>query len=143
MAAMTTITIFLPAPVRLINSSCFIIREKPLYYRTRSLKKLSRNWKMKVLPFLILCFTTAALADDFKLVTGKEYKNVTVSRVEPDGIVLRTNRESRKCISSSCPTTFSNVFITMPRSLLPIPHKHNKPSIRRQWPLPVAANRSN
>jgi thioredoxin 1 len=45
---------------------------------------------MKVLPFLILWFTTVALADDFKLVSGKEYKNVTVSRVEPDGIVLRT-----------------------------------------------------
>ena len=28
----------------------------------------------------------------------------------------------------------------MLRSLLPIPH--NKPSIRRRWPLPVAANRS-
>ena len=46
---------------------------------------------MKVLPFLILCFTAVAVADDFKLVSGKEYKNVTVSRVEPDGIVLRTN----------------------------------------------------
>ena len=45
---------------------------------------------MKFGPFLILCFTTVALADDFKLVSGKEYKNVTVSRVEPDGVVLRT-----------------------------------------------------
>ena len=45
---------------------------------------------MKVLPLLILCFTAAAFADDFKLVNGKEYKNVTVTRVEPDGIVLRT-----------------------------------------------------
>ena len=45
---------------------------------------------MKVLPLLILCFTTGALADDFKLVTGKEHKNVTVTRLEPDGIVLRT-----------------------------------------------------
>jgi thioredoxin 1 len=45
---------------------------------------------MKVLPLLILCFTTGILADNFKLVTGKEYKNVTVSRVEPDGIVLKT-----------------------------------------------------
>ena len=45
---------------------------------------------MKVLLFLILCFTTVALADDFKLVSGKEYKNVTVTRVEPDGIVLKT-----------------------------------------------------
>jgi hypothetical protein len=39
---------------------------------------------------LILCFTTVAFADDFKLVAGKEYKNVTVTRVEPDGIVLKT-----------------------------------------------------
>jgi len=31
-----------------------------------------------------------ALADDFKTINGKEYKNVTVSRVEPDGIVLKT-----------------------------------------------------
>jgi len=29
-----------------------------------------------------------ALADDFKTIDGKEYKNATVSRVEPDGIVL-------------------------------------------------------
>jgi hypothetical protein len=29
-----------------------------------------------------------ALAEDFKTVNGKEYKNATVSRVEPDGIVL-------------------------------------------------------
>jgi len=45
---------------------------------------------MKVLPFLILCFTTVAVADEFKLVSGKEYKDATVTRVEPDGIVLKT-----------------------------------------------------
>jgi thiol-disulfide isomerase/thioredoxin len=44
---------------------------------------------MKVLAFLTMFFTTAAFADDFKLVSGKEYKNVTVNRVEPDGIVLK------------------------------------------------------
>ena len=30
-----------------------------------------------------------ALADDFKTVAGKEYKNATVSRVEADGIVIK------------------------------------------------------
>src|SRR5437762_4585104 len=45
---------------------------------------------MKVVASLILCFTTVSLADDFKLVTAKEYKNVTVTRVEPDGFVLKT-----------------------------------------------------
>jgi hypothetical protein len=31
-----------------------------------------------------------ALAEDFKTVNGKEYKNVTVTRVEADGIIVRT-----------------------------------------------------
>jgi hypothetical protein len=31
-----------------------------------------------------------ALAEDFKTIDGKEYKNATVSRVESDGIVLKT-----------------------------------------------------
>ncbi|HEY2119004.1 MAG TPA: tail fiber domain-containing protein [Candidatus Acidoferrum sp.] len=30
-----------------------------------------------------------ALADDFKTVNGKEYKNATVTRVEPDGLVIK------------------------------------------------------
>jgi thiol-disulfide isomerase/thioredoxin len=38
--------------------------------------------------FLILCSASVALAEDFKAIDGKEYKDVKVSRVEPDGIVL-------------------------------------------------------
>ena len=45
---------------------------------------------MKSLTFLIVCSASVAVADDFKLVNGREYKDATVSRVEPDGIVLRT-----------------------------------------------------
>ena len=45
---------------------------------------------MKILTFLILCFASTARADDFKTIDGREYKNATVSRVEPDGIVLKT-----------------------------------------------------
>ena len=33
-------------------------------------------------------FVSIALGNDFKTIDGKEYKNVTVSRVEPDGLVL-------------------------------------------------------
>src|SRR5437016_5182041 len=43
---------------------------------------------MKILAILILCFAPIAFAEDFKAIDGKEYKNVTVSRVELDGIVL-------------------------------------------------------
>jgi hypothetical protein len=45
---------------------------------------------MKTLALLILCFASVALADDFKTIDGKEYKNVTVRRVEPDGLVLKS-----------------------------------------------------
>jgi hypothetical protein len=37
---------------------------------------------------LVVFFTSVALADDFKTINGKEYKNAKLSRVEPDGIVI-------------------------------------------------------
>ena len=43
-----------------------------------------------VLTFLLLCFTSAAFAEDFKTVNGKEYKDAAVTRVDPDGIVVKT-----------------------------------------------------
>ena len=48
---------------------------------------------VKTLTLLTICVTSIALADDFKTVNGKEYKNATISRVEPDGIVIRTKSE--------------------------------------------------
>ena len=39
---------------------------------------------------VVVCFASVALADDFKTIQGKEYKNVTVTRVESDGIVLES-----------------------------------------------------
>src|SRR6266516_3525057 len=43
---------------------------------------------MKTLAVSFLCLASVVLANDFKTIDGKEYENVTVSRVEPDGIVL-------------------------------------------------------
>jgi hypothetical protein len=44
---------------------------------------------VKTLTLLTICVTSLALADDFKTVNGKEYKNATVSRIEADGVVLK------------------------------------------------------
>jgi len=49
------------------------------------------NVKMEIFTFLIVCVASVAVGDDFKLINGREYKDATVTRVEPDGIVLRTN----------------------------------------------------
>ena len=65
---------------------------------------------IKVLPFLLLCVTTAAFADDFKLVTGKEYKNVIVIRVEPDGIVLKTKSGISKVYFVELPKDVQELF---------------------------------
>jgi hypothetical protein len=42
------------------------------------------------LAILALLSTSLALAEDFKTVSGRVYKDVTISHVEADGIVLRT-----------------------------------------------------
>jgi len=44
----------------------------------------------KVITSLLLCFISAAFAEDFKTVNGKEYKDATVTRLDPDGIVVKT-----------------------------------------------------
>jgi hypothetical protein len=44
----------------------------------------------KVLTFLILCLVSAVFAEEFKTVNGKEYKDATLTRVDPDGIVVKT-----------------------------------------------------
>ncbi len=39
---------------------------------------------------LAVLSASLALAEDFKTINGKEYKNATVSRAEPDGVVLKS-----------------------------------------------------
>src|SRR4030095_11518584 len=39
---------------------------------------------------LLVCFASIALADDFKTIDGKIYKDATISHVEADGIVIKT-----------------------------------------------------
>lgn len=51
-----------------------------------------------------------ALADDFKTTKGKEYKNVTVSRVEPDGIVLKGKSVMSKVYFTELPKEVQERF---------------------------------
>src|SRR5205814_3407566 len=65
---------------------------------------------MKILTFLILCFASVAFADDFKAIDGKEYKNVRVSRVEPDGIVLISKSGISKVYFAELPKEVQDRF---------------------------------
>ena len=46
--------------------------------------------KFPTFVILIVCFASIALAEDFKTINGKIYKDATIRRVEADGIVIRT-----------------------------------------------------
>ncbi|HEV2096095.1 MAG TPA: thioredoxin family protein [Chthoniobacterales bacterium] len=79
------------------------------------IRKLSRavlrsQSKTKILIFLILCFRSITFAEDFRAIDGKEYKNVTVSRVEPDGIVLITSSGISKVYFTELPKEVQERF---------------------------------
>jgi len=87
---------------------------------------------------LILCFGSLAFADDFKTVSGKEYKNVTVSRVEPDGIVIKFQAESSRFLSPSYRPKFKRSMATIRRrqARTPLSRTSNKPRLHsRERPM--------
>jgi hypothetical protein len=64
----------------------------------------------RILTFLILCLTAAALSEDFKTVNGKEYKDATITRVEPDGIVVKTSSAVTKVYFTELPKDVQEHF---------------------------------
>jgi hypothetical protein len=48
-----------------------------------------KYWKPALSIFAVLS-ASLAFAEDFRTINGKEYKDATITRVEADGIVLRT-----------------------------------------------------
>ena len=64
----------------------------------------------RILTFLILCLSAAALSEDFKTVNGKEYKDATIERVEPDGIVLKTSSGVTKIYFTELPKDVQERF---------------------------------
>jgi hypothetical protein len=66
--------------------------------------------QIKVLSFVSLSFISVALADDFKTLAGKEYKDVTVSRVEPDGIVVTNKSGISKVYFTELPKDVQSRF---------------------------------
>jgi chromosome segregation ATPase len=64
----------------------------------------------KLFTILLLSFATAALSEDIHTVNGKEYKDATITRVEPDGIVVKTNSGITKLYFSELPKNVQEHF---------------------------------
>jgi hypothetical protein len=72
-----------------------------------------KRWQA-ALAILMALSASFAVADDFKTTKGKEYKNATVSRVEPDGIVLRTKMGISKVYFMELPKDVQERFLPSP-----------------------------
>jgi hypothetical protein len=67
------------------------------------------KWQIS-LAILAALSASFALAEDFKTIDGKEYKNARVSRVEPDGIVLVTKLGVSKVYFTELPKEIQERF---------------------------------
>ncbi|HMF46565.1 MAG TPA: hypothetical protein VKE29_07810 [Candidatus Udaeobacter sp.] len=68
------------------------------------------NPQKAAIVILATLFVSLALAEDFKTVTGKIYKDATISHVEADGIVLRTKSGISKVYFSELPKDVQERF---------------------------------
>jgi hypothetical protein len=68
-----------------------------------------KHWQIALAIFASLS-VSLALADDFKTINGKEYKNATVNRVEADGIVLKTKSGVSKVYFNELPEDLQRRF---------------------------------
>jgi hypothetical protein len=64
----------------------------------------------KLVTILLLLFAAVALSEDFHTVNGKEYKDATVTRIEPDGIVVKTNSGITKIYFTELPKDVQEQF---------------------------------
>ena len=77
--------------------------------------------------FFVTLSTSIALAEDFKTVTGKEFKDATVTRVEGDGIVLRTKTGISKVYFVELPKDVQEKFRPAPATPTVAPIKQHTP----------------
>jgi len=59
---------------------------------------------------LVVLFASLAFSEDFKTINGKVYKDATVSRIEGDGIVLRTETGISKVYFTELPQDVQERF---------------------------------
>ena len=67
--------------------------------------------------------TSLVFAEDFKTVSGKEYKNATITRVEGDGIVIKSKTGISKIYFVELPKDVQERFHYSQASPVPAPHE--------------------
>ena len=65
---------------------------------------------VKVLTFSLVSFVSTAVADDFTTTNGREHKDATVTRIEPDGIVIKSKSGITKVYFTELPKEIQERF---------------------------------
>ncbi len=86
-----------------------------------------KHWET-TLAVLAVLSASLVFADDFKTINGKEYKDATVSRVEADGIVLKSKSGISKVYFTELPKDIQERF------------HYNPPQAATARPTPPAAS---
>ena len=94
-----------------------------------------KHWHIALSIFAALS-ASLALAEDFKTINGKEYKDATITRVEGDGIVLRTKTGISKVYFVELPQDIQKRFRPSPATPSAAQREpiklEAKPDVRRQ-----------
>ena len=81
-----------------------------------------KHWQIALSIFAALS-ASLAVAEDFRTINGKEYKDAAVTRVEGDGIVLRTKTGISKVYFFELPPDVQRKFRPAPATPKPAPHQ--------------------
>jgi hypothetical protein len=78
------------------------------------------NSRNTIIAIIATLSASLAFAEDFKTINGKEYKNVTISRVEADGIVISTKGGISKVYFTELPKDVEERFHYNPAKAAPV-----------------------
>jgi hypothetical protein len=84
------------------------------------------------LAILVLLVASLAFAEDFRTIHGKEYKDATISRVESDGIVLRTEAGISKVYFAELPKDVQERFHYDPAKAATAQREREQAALRAQ-----------
>jgi hypothetical protein len=79
-------------------------------WRPKDAKSVRMKHRQIALSIFAALSVSLALAEDFKTINGKEYKDATITRVEGDGIVLRTKTGISKVYFFELPQDIQKKF---------------------------------
>jgi len=98
-----------------------------------------KYWKTALSIFAALS-ASLALAEDFKTINGKEYKDATITRVERDGIVLRTKTGISKVYFIELPKDIQERFHPSPSPRKTVTAQREREPIKLKGWAAVMAN---